>query len=70
MAAHAEINKHLDRLGLTYSTATAGVTTVTAGNTTLDFQRLTELARVAQAEGHELVFSAGALKIRPKDSAL
>jgi len=70
VGAHVEINKHLDRMGVTYSTATAGVTTVTAGNTTLDWKTLQEIERSAAAEGHELVFTAGALKIRPKDSNL
>jgi hypothetical protein len=70
MAAHSEFNKHLDRLGLNYSTATAGITTVTAPNTTMEWKQILELERMAAAMGHELVFTAGALKIRPKDSTL
>lgn len=70
MAAHQEVEGHLGRKGITFSSATPGVSTITAPNTTLSMQTLSELIQVCQAEGHELVFTAGALKIRPKDSNL
>lgn len=70
MAAHPEITKVLSNKRLTFSDATAGVSTVTAGNTTLSMQDLKDLINACAASGFELVFTAGALKIRPKDTAL
>lgn len=70
MASHSEISGHLGRRGKTFSDATAGVSTLTAGNNTFSHQELHELLRVAESEGYELVMTAGAMKIRPKDSAL
>jgi hypothetical protein len=70
MAAHSEIEGHLGRKGKTFSSATAGVATMTAGNNTFSHQELKELIRVAEVEGYELVLTAGAIKVRPKDSAL
>jgi hypothetical protein len=70
MASHSEIEGHLGRKGKTFSSATAGVTTMTAGNNNFSHQELKELIATAEVEGHELVITAGALKIRPKDSTL
>ncbi len=70
MSAHSEIEAHLGRKGVTYSSATAGCTTVAAGAASFDHKDLAELERVCAAEGYELLFTAGALKIRPKNSAL
>lgn len=70
MAAHSEITKHLSGKGWTFSDATAGISTLTAPNTTLDMQALQDLINVCRASGFELVHTAGALKIRPKDSSL
>jgi hypothetical protein len=70
VSAHSEIEAHLGRKGVTFSGATAGITTVTAGNNTLDSKNFAELERIAQVYGHEVVFTAGALKIRPANSNL
>lgn len=70
MAAHSEVEGKMKGLGLTIVSGTPGVTTVTAPNTTLDAKALHELIRTAEAEGHEVIFSAGSLKVRPKDSNL
>lgn len=70
MAAHSEITKHLSGKQLTFSDAAAGVSTLTAGNTTLDMKDLQDLINACRASGFELVHTAGALKIRPKDSTL
>jgi len=70
MAAHGSVQNFLDLKGKTYSTATAGVTTLTAGNNNFDAKELEELIRACKAIGHEVVVTAGAVKIRPKDSAL
>lgn len=70
MAAHSEIERHMSQKGLVIVSGAAGVTTITAPNTTLDAKALHELIRTAEAEGYEVVFTAGALKVRPKDSVL
>jgi len=70
MAAHQNVQKFLDEKNKTYSTATAGVTTLTAANTNFDMKELEEMIRAAKGAGCELVLTAGALKIRPRDSAL
>jgi len=70
MASHSEIEGHLSRRGKTFSGATAGVSTMTAANNNFSHQELKELIAAAEVEGHELVITAGALKIRPKDSTL
>jgi len=70
MAAHQTVEKALDGKGLVYSSATAGITTITAPNTTLSMKDLEDLINVAKATSHELVFTAGALKLRPWNSAL
>lgn len=70
MAAHASLERALDGKRLPYSSATAGVTTITAANTTLSMQDLEDIINAAKAANHEVVFTAGALKIRPTNSAL
>lgn len=51
-------------------TSGAGVTTLSAAQNTFDAKEFAELKRVCAATGQEIVFTAGALKIRPKDSNL
>ena len=70
MAAHSEVEKALNKKGLTFSSATAGISTLTAPNTNLSMQDLEDLINVAKANNHELVFTAGALKLRPWNSSL
>jgi hypothetical protein len=70
MSAHSEIEGHLGRRGKTFSSATAGCATLTAPNTNFSHQELLELIDVCRSEGHELILTAGAMKIRPKDSTL
>lgn len=70
MAAHAELTKRLNDKRLTFSDATAGCSTLTAGNATLDMQDLQDIIHACRASGFELIHTAGALKIRPKDTSL
>lgn len=70
MAAHGEITKVLNNKNLAFSDATAGVSTLTAGNSTLSMQDLQDIINACRASGFEVVHTAGALKIRPKDSAI
>lgn len=70
MSAHSEVEAHLGRKQKVFSGATAGITTQTAGNTNWSYQELKELFAVCDAEGHEVVLTAGALKIRPLNSTL
>lgn len=70
MSAHSEVEKHLGLRGKTFSGATAGCATLTAGNTNFSHQELVELLDVCRVEGHEVTITAGAMKIRPKDSTL
>lgn len=70
MSAHSEVEGHLGRHGKTYSGATAGCATLTAANTNFSHQELMDLIDVLKASGYELTLTAGAMKIRPKDSTL
>ena len=70
MSSHSEIAGHLNKRNKVFSEATAGCTTMTAGNNTFAHQELKELIRAAEVQGFEVVLTAGALKIRPKDSTL
>jgi hypothetical protein len=69
MPAHQEVERGLSNKRIPFVSGT-GVATVTAANTNLSHQDIKDLIHLAEAEGHELVFTAGALKIRPKDSTL
>lgn len=66
---NATVEQHLNLKRKTF-TSGAGITTLTAGNANFSQQEIAELERVAAATGQELVWTAGALKIRPKDSTL
>jgi hypothetical protein len=70
MAAHSEITKLLNLKNVTFSDATAGVSTLAAGAATLEMKDLQDIINACRASGFELVHTAGALKIRPKDSTL
>jgi len=69
MPGHAEVERVLSGKNKTFVSGT-GVITLTAGNTNLSMQDISDIIHACQASGQELVFSAGALKIRPKDSTL
>jgi hypothetical protein len=69
MPGHAEVERVLSGKQKTFVSGT-GVITLTAGNTNLSMQDLQDIINACVASGQELVFTAGALKIRPKDSAL
>jgi hypothetical protein len=70
MAAHSEVTKALNKKRLSFDDSSPGITTLTAANTTLSMQDLRDIEHAAAGSGFELVFSNGALKIRPRDSAL
>lgn len=70
MAAHQNVQDCLTRLRKTVDTSVAGVTSLTAGNSTFDSKELDELLRAAKASGQEVVITAGSVRIRPKDSTL
>lgn len=70
MSSHSNVSDHLGRKGITFSEATAGCTTVSAANNTLDAKDLSELERVAGVSGYEVILNAGAIKIRPRNSNL
>ena len=69
MPGHPEVEKLLARKQLTFTSGT-GISTIVAANTNLSMQDLQDIINACRASGQELVFSAGALKIRPKDSTL
>ena len=70
MSAHSEIDKKCAQLNLTAATGSAGITTISAANATLDAKQLRDLLETARGAGFEVVLAAGAVKIRPKDSSL
>lgn len=70
MSSHNEVAGHLNRRNKVFSEATNGCTTMTAGNNNFAHQELKELIAAVEVEGFEIVITAGALKIRPKDSTL
>lgn len=69
MPGHAQVEQYLNNKNKAF-TSGAGVTTLTAGQASFDQKELADLERACAASGQELVFTAGALKIRPKDSTL
>lgn len=69
MSGHLEVEKLLRQKRLTFTSGT-GISTIVAANTNLSMQDLQDIINSCLASGQELTFSAGALKIRPKDSTL
>ena len=69
MPGNGSVEQHLNNKNKGF-TSGAGVTTLSAAQATFDAREMAELERVAAATGQELVWTAGALKIRPKDSTL
>ena len=70
MAAHSDVNKVLGGKNLVTDTSVAGVTSIAAANNTLSMKDLEEIIRAAKVVNHEVVLSAGILRIRPTNSAL
>jgi len=70
MSVHPEIELYLARKNNGFSGASPGIATRAAANMFLDHQGLKELMDVCEVNGHEVVITAGAFKIRPKDTAL
>lgn len=63
MALHSELDLHLRRVvGVSGYSVSGNVATITAN---LDHRRIEELIHVAQQVKHDVVLSAGALKVQP-----
>jgi hypothetical protein len=69
MPGHPHVEAFLTSKGKPF-TSGAGITTLTAGQANFDQKEIAELERACHASGQEVVFTAGAMKIRPKDSNL
>lgn len=64
MALHAELDMHLRRIvGLAGYTVSGNTATIT---TSLDHRRIEELVNVASQIKHDVVLTAGALKVQPR----
>jgi hypothetical protein len=69
MPGHNDSEVLLGKLRKTFVSGT-GVTTMTAPNNNFSMQELRDLIISCEANGQEIVVTAGALKIRPANSAL